>query len=385
MKIVHIAPNAPYSEGWGYQENLLTKYQKKLGNDVSLIITTSTNQKERVVDPRECNYISEEGIHVIRLDKKRILTETVTNIFSYLSVYDILVEESPDLIFFHGLLSVSIFDAIKYKCKCNLKCKIIQDNHADYNIGQKSNTVKLKILRQYYRIMNHFSQKHVEKVYGVTPWRKLYAEDYFGINPIKTDVLIMGADDEKIDFKNRESIRKEIRNKFKINKDEFLIVTGGKIDSKKKIDILVNACGGIPGVKLLIFGSVAEQYREYFHKVYNKYDNVIFIGWISADTVYDYFFAADLICFPGQHSVLWEQACASKTPCLFARWPGMEHVNNGGNSDFVDVIDEEHIENKIKELQFTPQYQNMKRIADSNCTDIYLYSNIAIKSLEIVE
>ena len=39
MKIVHIAPNATYNEGWGYQENLLPKYHAKLGHEVTLIIT----------------------------------------------------------------------------------------------------------------------------------------------------------------------------------------------------------------------------------------------------------------------------------------------------------------------------------------------------------
>ena len=36
MKIVHIAPNAPYNDYWGYQDNLLPKYHKKLGHDVTV-------------------------------------------------------------------------------------------------------------------------------------------------------------------------------------------------------------------------------------------------------------------------------------------------------------------------------------------------------------
>lgn len=39
LKIMHIAPNAPYNAGWSYQENLLPKYQAALGHDVMLVVT----------------------------------------------------------------------------------------------------------------------------------------------------------------------------------------------------------------------------------------------------------------------------------------------------------------------------------------------------------
>ena len=101
--------------------------------------------------------------------------------------------------------------------------------------------------------------------------------------------------------------------------------------------------------------------------------------------MYQYFFAADLVFFPGQHSVLWEQACASKVPCVFEKWEGMDHVNNGGNSDFVTPVNVNTISEKIEELCFTEKYYQMKNIAESDATDIYLYSKIAEKSLECVE
>ena len=50
MKILHIAPNAPYNRGWGYQENLLPKYHKKLGHDVTVVVQTRTHQDGAIVD-----------------------------------------------------------------------------------------------------------------------------------------------------------------------------------------------------------------------------------------------------------------------------------------------------------------------------------------------
>ena len=216
----------------------------------------------------------------------------------------------------------------------------------------------------------------------MTPWRKTYAADYYQIPSNKTDVLIMGADDEKIDFSARGTIRKQIREKYGIMDTDFLIVTGGKIDKKKKTDVLMKAVSNFDKVKLLVFGQVNNDIKDEFDQIQKFNSNIIYIGWIDADKVYDYFFAADLVFFPGQHSVLWEQACASKVPCVFEKWDGMDHVNNGGNSDFVTPVTVETISKKIKELLFTDKYQQMKEIAESEKTDIYLYSRIAKKSLE---
>ncbi len=161
-------------------------------------------------------------------------------------------------------------------------------------------------------------------------------------------------------------------------------MTGGKIDIKKKIHVLMNAVNNLDDVKLLIFGSVNEDIEKEFYDLLNNHSNVIYVGWVKSENVYDYFFAADLIFFPGQHSVLWEQACASKTPCVFEKWEGMDHVNNGGNSDFITPITVETLIDKIKDLKFTSKYYSMKSIAESDKTDIYLYSHIAMKSLECV-
>lgn len=98
----------------------------------------------------------------------------------------------------------------------------------------------------------------------------------------------MGADDEKIDFAHRDLIRRMIRDEHKISDNEFLIVTGGKIDSKKKIDMLMQAVNKKEGVKLLVFGKADDDFLNQFTSSIN--DNVIYVGWIQSDQVYNYFF-----------------------------------------------------------------------------------------------
>ncbi len=388
MKIVHISPCAPFNDGWGFQENLLPKQHVKMGHEVTLITTTKTHKNGELEQVSPGTFRSVDGFDVIRLPYVNYPQKHMTNIFMKLDVYDRLIELRPDFIFYHGLVSRTIFDVIKYKKilrKSKKSCVIVEDNHLDYNIGCDPKTLKEIILRSYYRLMNGRSQKYVQKVYGVTPWRKQYAEEYYHISSDKTDVLIMGADDEKIDFANRENIRTRIREMYHVKTEDFLIVTGGKIDPKKKIHVLMETCGVIKGVKLLVFGSVSDSIKEEYQKQVQKFDNIISVGWIDSDKVYDYFFAADLVFFPGQHSVLWEQACAAKVPCVFARWPGMDHVDNGGNATFIEDVTPESIRKMIEKLHFTKLYEEMKLSAESEITDIYLYSNIAKKSLQLGE
>lgn len=382
MKILHIAPNAPYNDYWGYQDNLLPKYHKKMGHDVTVIVPNLMHKDGKIVRTACADYLLDDGVRVIRLEPKNYPHRVITNVKAKLSVMPYLEEIRPDFVFFHGLVSDSIYDVVKYKKQINPKCVIVRDNHLDYYNNNQAKNWKQRAVRGYYRHANKRTVDHVAKVYGVTPWRKTYAEDYFGIPSEKTDVLIMGADDEKIDLPNRESIRSRLRREYSVGDREFLVVTGGKIDKKKNICQLMEAVGEMQNVKLLIFGQVAQEVKTEFDALLAEHKNIIYIGWIDSDRVYDYFFAADLVVFPGSHSVIWEQACACKVPCVFKRWEEMEHVNVCGNSDFLDEITPETLKQKIEELKFTSKYDHMQKAAQSEETDIYLYSKIAEKSLE---
>ena len=382
MKIVHIAPCAPYNEGWSYQENLLPKYQQKLGHEVTLIITNTMQQDGKRVFTDCCDKFLPDGVRLIRRPiRKRIFPYHVFPAGAPMDVYDLLLQICPDYIFFHSLVSVTIRQVIKYKKEVNPGCIVVQDNHHDYNIGMSMVGLRNNLNRLYYRFLMKTTISSVDRVYGVTPWRKQYAEEYFGVPKSKTDVLIMGADDDEMDYSRRADYRKSIREKYGVKEDEFLVVSGGKLEDNKNIDLLMEACGKLNKVRLLLFGNVDKKIEIVFNSLLSKYSNIIYSGWIEAKDCYQYFYAADLVCFPGRHSVLWEQACASKVPCLIKRWDGMDHVDVGGNTLLLDNVTAETLQKTIEELCFTDKYRKMLSIAQSSCTDVFLYSEIANKSI----
>lgn len=385
MNIVHIAPNAVFTDGWTYQENLLLKYQMKLGHTVTLLTRNHAFVDGKETEVPCSDEICSGGFRVIRLKKKSPFGDRSINLFSFLDVYALLLELKPDMVFVHGMVSATIFQVAKYKRKVNKNLVIVQDNHMDYNNIETKSSLTGRISALTYRAYYKMNDKYIDRVYGVTPRRREYAIKVYGVPEEKTDVLIMGADDEKIQFDRKAEIRSEIRKKYGIPDDAFLIVTGGKIDRVKNIHLLMKAIEPYESAHLLIFGMVLDDMREEFDALLAANSRISYAGWISGDQVYDYFFAGDLVCFPGLHSVLWEQACAAKVPCLFTYLEGMTHVNNGGNAAFLETVNLENLQKMIGELLFTQRYYEMKRAAESEKTDIYLYSGIAKKTLELLE
>ncbi len=128
MKIIHIVPNAPYNDYWGYQDNLLPKYHKKLGHEVT-VITTNTMHKDGKIVETDCGeYFLNDGVRIIRMKYKDYLCKKITGIKTHLPVYKVLLSLKPDFIFYHGLISTTIFDVVRYKKKYNKNCIIVQDN-----------------------------------------------------------------------------------------------------------------------------------------------------------------------------------------------------------------------------------------------------------------
>lgn len=390
MNIVHLGLDAPYNEGWGYQENLLPKYQAKAGHNVTLIVSNrkhSSGGSFETVEPED--YISPDGFRVIRLDYIHYFLDKLSRSVKFYKIYGILKNIKPDLIMQHGLNNTSVLQAIKYIKKINPECKIIADNHLDYNIGAHFLRKKIgsAISRNVSLFCNRIAKKYYSKVYGVTPWRIEFCEEIYKIKKEKLDLLPAGADDEKIDYDNKDVIKKNLREKYDIKENDFLIVTGGKIDKNKNIDSLMQAVSEIDNqqIKLLVFGNTTEDIKERINSLSDG-EKVKYIGWISSDDTYNYFLAADLVFFPGQHSVMWEQSVVCGTPLVVKHYEGMHHCDVGGNCEFLYDDSVSGIKELVIEIVGNKEkYSKMLSVAQSDLRKQFLYSELAKKSVEVIE
>ena len=376
MKIVHICIQAPYNDYWGYQDNLLPKYHRKSGNDVT-VITTNTIHKDgkiEVIQPSE--YYLNDGQHIIRLSYKKFPPKKLSDVLRYYNIFPILEEQAPDFIMVHGLGNVSALQAAKYK-KRHPQCRIVADNHMDYYNSNLKQGIPSKLLRLFYRILNSYMQKTYDTVFGVTPDRIKFQQNIFGIAENKSSLLVMGGDDDKIRFDEMPRLREDIRKDLSLTDDDFVIVTGGRIDRTKNIHLLMQAVSELEGkAKLIVFGQPNNEMENIINE-FSKDGNIRFLGWIPSDKAYNYFLASDLAVFPGTHSVLWEQACACGIPCVFKDWEGMHHVDTGGNCEFLHKDSKEEIKEVISEIIGDKEkYYGMKQAAEKSKKDFF-YSEIA--------
>jgi 1,2-diacylglycerol 3-alpha-glucosyltransferase len=384
MKIVHLCLSNFFIDDYSYQENLLPKYHVLQGHSVTVIaslVSFDSSGKPCLLDA-ESTKLTKDGYKVIRVDYKSPFYNFNRFVRIYKGIYHLLENEKPDLIFLHDFSFMDIRKIIKY-VKTNKKVILYADCHTDYiNSAQTwiSRNIFHKIVWRYYaKKMSPF----VSKFFGTTPLRCDFLKEAYAIDSEKIELLVMGIDDKKIQDKKRENIREKYINELKFTNSDFIIVTGGKIDKQKNIHLLMQAIKNInrENIKLLIFGTVSSEMKSLFQNLLVS-SSINYVGWQNTDKILDYLIFADLIVFPGTHSVLWEQAVGAGVPCLFKHWKGMTHIDVGGNCDFLYEDKVEEIEMKLLSIiDNSERYLLMKKNSIEKGLHQFSYSYIAEKAI----
>lgn len=385
MKVLHICLTGPYNDGWNYQENALPLYQKKMGFDVTvvascLIINKTTNNYFMV---KPSTYIDKNGITIIRLPYKFLNNLKLANKFKiYSDLYTIMKQIRPNYIFCHGIQFFSVFDLIRYK-KANPKVKLFIDSHADLYNSAKTWLSKNILHRIIWGSIARYISKYTEVFWGVTPSRCEFLKKIYKLDEKKIEYLELGAEDDYIYNLSAEERNIE-RSKLGISENEFVIVTGGKLDKNKYQILLVMKAFNIiknENLKLIIFGSISNEFKNEFYSLLN--DKIKYIGWIEPKQSYKIFEIADIVIFPGLHSVFWEQVVGIGIPAIFKYIPGFTHIKIGNNCKFLYNEDPNEIASILKNIALNNDiYLNMKKDALGMQKYRFRYSKIAAKSLK---
>lgn len=365
---------------------MLPKYHIIQGHDVQVLaslVSFDTNGNPCLLD-KESEYMTHDGYKVIRTDYKHFLYSFNKFFRRYNKVYQHINSFEPDIIFIHDCQFLDIFEVIKY-LKKHPSVKVFVDGHTDL-INSARNWLSREILHKIvWRYCAQAINPYTQKFFGVLPLRCSFFNEIYGIPSEKIELLVMGVDDISIPFSRREQIRTSVRKELGIAKEDFVLVTGGKIDKKKNIDLLMQAIERIntTSIKLIVFGNILPEIENTIQQLGTN-TNIRLIGWVNSENIHKYFFASDLAVFPGSHSVLWEYAVGCGIPAIFKRWQGMDHVDVGGNVMFLDKDSVEELTSEIT-LLATDQmrYDRMKHIATTIGMDSFKYSNISSKALQI--
>ncbi len=385
MKILHCCLAAFYIDNYGYQENILPKIHKLQGHDVAIVASRESYVENTTLGYVEArSYSNEHDIPVTRLPYAGWLPfKLMRKIRAYSGLRKVISNFKPDIIFLHDVQFFDVHIIVKYKNE-NPQVKIYADGHTDY-INSARNWLSKNILHKV--IYKHFVKKLepcVEKFFGVTPLRVEFFHEVYGVDQRKLDLLVLGLDDSVIDLSEKKDIREEVRRELGICESDFVIVSGGKIDKRKNIHLLVdafiklNAALESVSFKLILFGVPTDEMKYLLDRV-SKEKDILYMGWLNQDDISRHLIASDLACFPGTHSVLWEQTIGLGIPSVLKRWYGMEHVDVGGNCI---LIEEGELINTLQEVATNKKlYREMLTIAEDRGVHEFSYFKIAQKAI----
>ena len=378
-----------YNEKLEYQENLLVKYYRKYGHDVTVITSTYEsvfdyyNNKHNNSVPSKTYYT--EGAKIIKLPFK---FNYFGKIKKYTSVKKIVEEEKPDLLYIHDIMP-NMMEMIDYKNR-NPKVKMIMDYHADYS-NSANNWASLNILHKVIRKKIYMDpiRKHIERFYPVVPESIKFLKEVYKIPLKDMELLPLGADIDLVEEIKNSDIRKNIRLKYKINDQDLIIFTGGKFAPLKNTHLVLEALNEInkSNLHLFVIGDADKinlEYKNQLLDLASKNQNIHFVGWLDNRGVYEHLAASDLAVFPSSQSIVWLQAIASGLPLIIGDSGGqsLDYLNEFGAVEEIPGknIDTQNIKKSIEKIIYNKELFLTMKLASKKTSEKYLDWNHLIEN-----
>ena len=390
MIILHIFFTGPFSEGHTYQENLLSKYHALLGHEVYFLTGCYAWDKANMttVEPEE-KEIENGLVQLKRVPYVRVINDYLTEKLRIVrDVYGLIDAVHPEFIMLHDVQTLANYGIRKY-LRAHPEVTAIADCHADFS-NSATNRLSRMIHKTLWRHMAQVIEPYIKRFYGTLPARVDFLRDVYRIPKSKCDLLVMGVDDMAVETASTSDAVASTRKRYGITEADFVIVTGGKIDTaKQQVFLLMEAIRRMQetitfdGRKplLIIFGSVEKGLQKRFGAAYDE-DLMRFAGWLSPDETMRLLSVADLVVYPGRHSVLWEQTVGVGVPIICKYWEGTTHVDVGGNARFLyhDTV-EEMMQTLSEVVTNQVRFNSMRMAAIESGKKHFSYKEIAQKSL----
>lgn len=362
MKITHISLVA-YIDGWGYQDNLLPEYQAKEQHDVTVItsinhfpsyVKKDTIQKLKTKGP---NYLF-KNVHIKRI---KTYLNTSSHSFYIKGLYKSLRETNPDLIFHHGVSFTSLLIVLWYKLR-HKNVVVMVDNHAD-EINQTSNVLWNVVYNKIIlRTLCFFISPWIKNFYGVTNLRCDYLNKVFGIRKQKIKLLPIGGDTDLVE--SLLATKAELRLKYNILEDAFVIVTGGKMGKYKGTDTLIEVYRDLkrqnPKLHLILFGEFEDTATEAMAR---ECDTIHLLGWCDRLKTIELLLLADVAIWPIHHTTLIEDAVACATPLILRETGNTQHLIDH-NGILIKEGSVEEIKNALLFTMNSHRYLSLKSSAE---------------------
>lgn len=386
MRILHW--DEMFHPDFGYQINILPKFQVKQGHEVIIMSPDRINEHPKFskfansdnIQELDKEYTEKFGVKIIRLPWYRVVSGRVIYKNGFIKEIN---KVNPDIIFCHTNDTLSsMIIAINHK---KIAAPLVFDNHM-LEIAAKNplrnifrfafrKLITPKIIKNNWIVIRTQNDNYVNKCLGVPEYL--------------TRFISFGSD-TSLFFPSKE-VRKSFRKEHKISEDDFVIVYTGKLDSAKGGILLANTIKekfrSNKSIVFIIVGNSEGEYGRKVDEIFKETKNRILRfptqKYVDLPKFYQ---AADLCIFAKQCSLSFYDAQACGLPVLAENIniniERLKH-NNGFTFRSNDINDFRNTIQKCIELD-SITWASMSKDAYNYVKDEYSYENIAKEYTEIL-
>lgn len=345
MKILHICLASAFTEGMSYQENLLINQNIADGHSVTILADCHKYHNGALIKTIPEDIVLSNGVHLIRVEYDKIINTFISGKIRKVSkLFDMIEQETPDVILYHGVVGWELLSVARYKRE-HPSIKLYLDSHEDFN---NSGTNIISRVFQY-RILNRILVKkvtpYIEKILCISYECFDFLRKMFDIQDELLEYYPLGG----VVFDNNERLNKrdKIRKELGLDDYDILLIHSGKMDALKRTEELLTAFSKINNHKLhmILIGSMDNAVKERLEVLISQDHRIRFLGWKSSEELLEYLCACDLYMQPGSQSATLQNAlCCGAAAAVFPYESHKYLLDNSAfyintSDDIMEVLD----------------------------------------------
>lgn len=332
MKIAHICLSCFYIDNSSYQENELVRHHLAMGHEVVVIASTETyNSKKKISYLKPSWYMGADGAIVKRIAYSPFLPQSIMKkLRMHSRLFELLSEESPDVIMFHGLCGWELLTVCKYSQQ-NTKVKLYVDSHEDFNNSARSWLSRHILHGIYYKWIIKKAMKTLDKILCISLETMDFVNKMYNVPTDRLEFFPLGG--EVFSDKEYNKRRAESRKLLNIAAGDMVFIQTGKINSRKKLKESLSAFSKTKSkhFHFLISGRIGEEVLEEVSPFLQADNRIHYLGWKSPNELKSLLCAADVYVQPGTQSATMQMALCARCAIVLSNAKSHEpyHVENG--------------------------------------------------------
>ena len=337
MKIAHICLASAFTEGMGYQENLLVEINRLDGHEVLVVSDCKRFEGSLIVETKPEDRLMANGARLVRIPfdcvGPRYLNQKVKRSHR---LFPLLEKYRPDAILYHGVIGWELRSLSRYK-NYFPDVKIYLDSHEDRH-NSATNWLSYNVqYRMLTRWLAHRVLPDVEKILYISAETKDFLVDVLDLPTERLEYYPLGG--VVVPDLKRAATRRAERSKLGLMDDQIVFLHSGKMESRKRTLEVLSAFRSLnaSSARLVLVGSLEEDVRLEIESAISRDNRVLFLGWKNRDELSDIMCMADVYVQPGGQSVSLQHAICCGLPVMVFPYPSHDLMVQG-NGFFVSTV-----------------------------------------------